>query len=149
MKSRNLIFSIVALVAVAVGYITFSGIYPPREGVEGAIGAANRYNSNQITDGDVNLTDPSTQAFLQSDVFHKMTTNPDFQKLVKSESFKRAVKNQDLLEVVAADFGKGTAKDFSSLVASEDYQSLNASEDFRNIMRDQKAQNVISNADFQ
>ena len=41
MNKRTMVMLGVLVVAVVVGYVAFSGIYPPRHGTEGTIGAAN------------------------------------------------------------------------------------------------------------
>ena len=86
-KNRTLIVAIaVVVVAGIAGYAVMSGMYPPKTGTEGAIGAASRYQAQQISDSDVSLTDPSVQAFLQSDTFHKIATNPVFRKEVVAQA---------------------------------------------------------------
>jgi len=80
-KNRTLIVSIGVLVVAGVAvYAVATGMYPPKSGTEGAIGAASRYQAQQISDADVSLQDASVQAFLQSDTFHKMATNATFRK---------------------------------------------------------------------
>lgn len=80
-KNRKLIvLAAVLVVAGIAGYAAITGLYPPRTGTEGAIGAASRYQAQQISESDVALQDAKVQAFLQSDVFHKMSTNATFRK---------------------------------------------------------------------
>ena len=76
----------VLVVAGLAGYVALTGIYPPKAGTEGAIGAATRYQAPQITDTDVALQDATVQAFLQSDVFHELSINPTFRKAVSNPS---------------------------------------------------------------
>ena len=104
-KLRNVILSIAVVLAAGLGIAAWKGIIPPRSGVEGAIGAAQRYSSPQIGDSDVSLRDPEVQAFLQSDLFHKIATNADFRAVVAKGDFARAAHNQDMLKVASsADF---------------------------------------------
>jgi hypothetical protein len=86
-KKAVIIVSLVA-VAVIVGFVALRGTWPPGSGTEGAIGAANRYSSPQITDTDVKIQDADIQAFIQSDLFHQMATNPEFRKMVTEQSFR-------------------------------------------------------------
>ena len=69
--------------AAVVGFLAMRNYWPPKNGTEGAIGTANRYTAQQISDQDVMLKDPKVQAFLQSDTFHQLATNPDFKTFVE------------------------------------------------------------------
>jgi len=111
---------IVAFVAVAavVGFVALRGNWPPGQGTEAAIGAANRYQSDQIAAGDVQLQDAEIQAFLQSDVFHKLATNPEFRNIVKEQSFRD----------VAAD------QAYQAIVANKDQASSLANKEFANYL---------------
>jgi hypothetical protein len=94
MNNKKAVISVgVLAVAVAVGFVALRGTWPPGQGTEGAIGAANRYSSTQITDNDVKLQDAEIQAFIQSDVFHKIATNPEFRRLVTEQSFRDVASN--------------------------------------------------------
>lgn len=73
----------VVVIAAVVGFLAMRSHWPPKSGTEGAIGAANRYTAQQISDQDVMLKDAKVQAFLQSDTFHQLATNPDFRTFVE------------------------------------------------------------------
>ena len=97
-KNRTLVVAIAVLVVAGIaGYAVLTGLYPPKSGTEGAIGAATRYQSTQISDTDVSLQDASVQAFLQSDTFHKIATNPVFRKEVMNNA-KSVQKLKNLYE---------------------------------------------------
>src|SRR5262245_60326850 len=72
------------VVAAGLALVTLKGMfgYPPN--TSGTIGAAKRYQAGQLAGSDVQLSDTQMQAFLQSDVFRKMQTNPDFRKAVEA-----------------------------------------------------------------
>lgn len=89
-SKRSLVITTIVGVAVVVGFLALRGYRVPSEGTEGAIGAANRYESGQIEAKDVQLQDAEIQAFIQSDTFHKIATNPEFRKLVTELSFREA-----------------------------------------------------------
>jgi len=74
----------VVVIAAVVGFLALRNYWPPKSGTEGAIGAANRYTAQQISDQDVTLKDAQVQAFLQSDTFHQIATNPDFRTFVEA-----------------------------------------------------------------
>ena len=46
--------------------------FPPASHTEGTIGAAQRYQAEQIKSSDVKVTNPELQAFIQTDVFDKL-----------------------------------------------------------------------------
>ena len=69
----------VVVIAAVVGFLAMRNHWPPKSGTEGAIGAANRYTAQQISDQDVMLKDAKVQAFLQSDTFHQLATNAGLQ----------------------------------------------------------------------
>lgn len=98
-KKAVIIVSLVA-VAVIVGFVALRGTWPPGSGTEGAIGAANRYSSPQITDTDVKIQDADLQAFIQSDLFHKLATNTEFRNMVKEQSFRDVAANASYQAIV-------------------------------------------------
>jgi hypothetical protein len=84
MKSNRIaLIAGVVVIAAIVGFLAMRNYWPPKNGTEGAIGAANRYTAQQISDQDVMLKDPKVQAFLQSDTFHQISTNPEFRAFVE------------------------------------------------------------------
>ncbi|HEY6014851.1 MAG TPA: hypothetical protein VIU37_12620, partial [Candidatus Limnocylindrales bacterium] len=94
-SNRNSIVAGVIVLAAAVGFLAWKGVigYPPK-GTEGSIGAAKRYQAQQITANDVELNDPQTQAFIQSDLFHRMQTDAEFRKAVVDGGLDRFVTAQ-------------------------------------------------------
>ena len=84
MKSNRIaLIAGVVVVAAIVGFLAVRNYWPPKDGTEGAIGAANRYTAQQMSDQDVTLKDVKVQAFLQSDTFHQISTNPEFRAFVE------------------------------------------------------------------
>ena len=104
MKNNRLmiVFAAVLVVAGVAAFAAFTGIYPPRTGTEGAIGAASRYQAPQISDSDVSLQDPTVQTFLQSDTFYKLSTNA---------TFRKAVTNRKAIEQLKNLYAKSTVQD--------------------------------------
>jgi len=84
-----------AVAVVGVGVLVWTGVIPPKTGVEGTIGVANRYQTEQISGSDVVLSDSELNDVLQSDVFHRLVTNPEFRKTVTSENFKSLVASEE------------------------------------------------------
>jgi hypothetical protein len=92
----------VVVVAAVVGFLAMRN-QPPKGGTEGAIGAANRYTAQQITDADVVLKDAKVQAFLQSDTFHQLATNAEFRSaVVENRSFIEGMRNSVAFDKLAA-----------------------------------------------
>ena len=81
MKKSRIIVGLVVVAVAGIAVARYAGVFPPKFGFEGTIGAAKRYQATQITDKDVVLQDPQIQALLQSDLFHKVIATPEFKKL--------------------------------------------------------------------
>ncbi|MDZ4804227.1 MAG: hypothetical protein SGI90_05155 [Candidatus Eisenbacteria bacterium] len=154
---------------VAAGALVFFALkgYPPAgNGTEGTIGAAKRYQAEQIKSSDVQLGDTSMNDVLQSELFHKMMTNEDFRKLVTSDGFRsaaaedgfgrmvndagaRGVLNDGDVQRAAApegDLGKLLASDASLLVTTADGQRLIAADGFGKFMADASARQTVEDA---
>ena len=117
MNNKKAVISVgILAVAVVVGFVSLRGTWPPGQGTEGAIGAANRYSSTQITADDVKLQDAEIQAFIQSDVFHKLATNPEFRKMVSEQSFRDVAANKSYQSIVEN-------KDQAQSLANKDFAS--------------------------
>ena len=108
--ARNRLGIFVALMVVAAGlvFLAVNKKMPPG-GAQGSIGAAQRYDAQQLGSGDVKLTDAEIQAFLQSDTFHKIATDPTFRaavksgdiaKLASSDAFRDLMKTNDQFVVL-------------------------------------------------
>jgi hypothetical protein len=93
-RKRSLIITSILGIAVILGFVALRGIKVPPEGTEGTIGAANRYQTDQISAKDVQLQDAEIQAFLQSDTFHRLATNPQFRNVIKEQSFREVAGTQ-------------------------------------------------------
>jgi hypothetical protein len=130
-KKAVIIVSVVA-VAVIVGFVALRGTWPPGSGTEGAIGAANRYSSPQITDTDVKLQDADMQAFIQSDLFHKLATNTEFRNMVKEASFRDVAAN----------------KSYQSIVENKDQAQSLANKDFANYLVQPGTVALVTNEAF-
>jgi hypothetical protein len=147
--NRIAVIAGVVVVVVVLGFLALRGIWPPKSGTEGTIGTAQRYTAQQISDQDVMLKDPQVQAFLQSDTFHQLATNPDFKSWVEGLKTYDAVRNSQAANLVSqaaddlrklkfsdkataaladADFTKFSASQVAALFSTE---SLKLLEDIR------------------
>ena len=133
MNTKKALISVgILAVAVVVGFVAMRGTWPPGQGTEGAIGAANRYSSTQITANDVQLQDAEIQAFIQSDVFHKIATNPEFRKMVSEQSFRDVAAN----------------KSYQSIVENKDQAQSLANKDFANYLVQPATVAMVNNEAF-
>jgi hypothetical protein len=83
--------------ALILGVMSFTG-FPPALDTQGTIGAAKRYNANQLSDSDVKLGDTSAQAFIQSDTFQALIKDPKAVKLLLDGRFTEALKGERFRE---------------------------------------------------
>src|SRR2546425_9576590 len=100
MKKSRIILGLVVVAVAGIAVARYAGVFPPKFGLEGTIGAAKRYQATQITDKDVVLQDPQIQALLQSDLFHKVIATPEFKKLSQSDEFWQLVTTADFRRII-------------------------------------------------
>jgi hypothetical protein len=110
MKSNRIaVIAGVVVLAAVVGFLAMRNNWPPSNGTQGAIGSANRYTAQQMSDQDVILKDAKVQAFLQSDTFHQLATNAEFRRCVENSRFLEAARSAQvvgLLQKSATELGK-------------------------------------------
>ena len=105
--NKKWIVGIAATVAAALGiYVAAGGSIPPR-GTEGTIGAAKRYQGQQIAASDVQLGDQALQSFLQSTTFDKLRRDPalrkSFVKVVSSPAFAKVANDANFARLASSD----------------------------------------------
>src|SRR5262245_50553524 len=149
MKKQFLIVGAIAVAAV-LGFYALQGTRVPPDGTQGAIGAAQKYQSEQIANADVSLDNPEIAAFLQTDTFHKIATDEAFRKAVGTESFRKAISDQSFATIVgeanraqtvsenAKLFGSeqltGLATELSKIAGTPGYAEAMASTEFQRLM---------------
>jgi len=147
-SKRNWILAAVMAVAVVIGYVALTGKMPPKSETQGAIGAATRYQAQQITASDVSLKDAKIQAFLQTDLFHRVATdakfraavtNPKFQAIAKNPSFQKMAGDGSLAEYLGR---------YKSLFEREDFDAMLASKKLQNIAETEQMVHVLQNKSF-
>jgi hypothetical protein len=110
MKSNRIaLIAGVVVIAAVVGFLAMRNNWPPANGTEGAIGSANRYTAQQLSDQDVILKDAKVQAFLQSDTFHQLATNAEFRRCVENAKFLEAARSPQVVQLLrqaAPELGK-------------------------------------------
>jgi hypothetical protein len=168
--ARNRIVVFAALVVIAGGLVYFAtGHRIPPQGAQGSIGAAQRYDAQQLGNGDVQLTDAEIQAFLQSDTFHKIAVDPAFRAAVKSgdiaklaanDAFRDLIRSNDQFAVLLTqaaflntaashDFGKVTSDQKNAeMIFSDNFVSLMGNANFRAAMMDQRVFEALQAKDM-
>ncbi len=107
LMTKKWIVGIAATVAAALGiYVAMGGSVPP-QGTEGTIGAAKRYQGQQLTSDDVQLGDQSTQDFLQSATFDALRRDPELRKsfvsVVSNPGFAKLATDAELVRRLTTD----------------------------------------------
>ncbi len=150
-SKRWMTIAAIVIVAGGVGYAAMRGWFAPTSEMAGTIGAAKRYQTDQVASGDVVLRDPRVQTFLQSDFFHKLATNPRFRKLVLDSRFQELAKKRAFWEIA----GDGTLAELLAnphwkLVLDQDGYSelLKKSKEFRDLTEQDMAKHVLRDRDF-
>jgi anti-sigma factor RsiW len=98
---KKVMWGIAAAAVIALAVLRFTGVIPPKEGTEGTIGAAKRYQAQQIAPKDVELGDTSAQAFIQSDLFDQMMHDSNVRQLLSSEAMRAALASSQFRGVLA------------------------------------------------
>ena len=151
MNNKKAVIAVGALaVAVVAGFISLRGTWPPGQGTEGAIGAANRYSSTQITADDVKLQDADIQAFIQSDVFHKIATNPEFRRMINEQSFRDVAPSAAYQAIVEnkAQAQSLANKEFANYLVQPGTVALVTSEAFAKVTKGYNMAEVLQNPKF-
>jgi len=98
--SRKVLVGIAAAAVIAIGYFVVNGLPPLGPGAEGTVGAARRYQSEQMNAGDVTVQNDGVQALLQSDDFRRVVSNKETREILTSREFQRAVSDASVQAVL-------------------------------------------------
>jgi len=99
--AKKVLWILAAAAAVALVIMKFSGYPPVESGTEATIGAAQRYQSQQISTADVKTDDAQLQAFMQSDLFHKLATDKAAREAIQNKDFQRAMADASVRAALA------------------------------------------------
>ena len=137
--AKKVLWILAATAALALIAMRLVGYPPVEKGTEATIGAAQRYQAPQISSSDVKTEDAQLQAFLQSDLFHQLTTdkaarqalrNKDFQLALQDATVRAALVRPDVRDAIAAMGVANNAKQEAMSVKldalSARYQALRA-----------------------
>ena len=100
MTTKKVLLMAGLLAAIGIAYWAFNGT-PVEDGEEGAVGSANRYRAEQMSDSDVNLEDAEVIALLQDDVFLELIQDEDFQNLMARQGVADALARYGVEGIVA------------------------------------------------
>jgi len=110
--------------------------YPPASHTEGTIGAAQRYQAEQIKNSDVKVTSPELQAFIQTDAFDKLIhdkqamaalANPEVTAALANPAFVAALADPQFQLALAASevrLALSNAQIVQALATPEHYKAL-------------------------
>jgi hypothetical protein len=100
--AKKVLWIVAATAALALITMRLVGYPPVEKGTEATIGAAQRYQSPQISSADVKTEDAQLQAFLQSDLFHKLTTDKAARQALKNKDFQKALQDPAVRAALAS-----------------------------------------------
>jgi hypothetical protein len=100
MMSKKIMVGLAAAAASVFVLLAIGG-FPDVPNTQGAIGAAKRYNTGQMTEGDVKLGDTATQDFLQTDTFARLIKDPGAVKLLSDASLRAALSDPGVRAALA------------------------------------------------
>jgi hypothetical protein len=90
MSTKKVLLGVAAVAVIAIGYFAITGWPPVGPGTEGTVGAAQRYRSEQIAGKDVQVESGDLQAFMQSELFHKLMTDESARKAITAPEVQAA-----------------------------------------------------------
>jgi hypothetical protein len=100
--AKKVLWIVAATAALALITMRLVGYPPVEKGTEATIGAAQRYQSPQISSADVKTADAQLQKFLQSDVFHRLTTDKAARQALKNKDFQKALQEPTVRAALAS-----------------------------------------------
>ena len=108
--TKKVLWAVAAAAVLLIAVMAITGFPPTGKGVEGTIGAAKRYQAEQISNKDVKLQDPELQTLLQSDAWARVTrdkaawnalTNKEVQRLFTAPGVQGALSNQTVMDALS------------------------------------------------
>jgi len=100
--AKKVLWILAATAALALIAMRLVGYPPVGQGTEATIGAAQRYQSPQISSADVKTEDAQLQAFLQSDLFRQLTTDKAARQALKNKDFQKALQDPAVRAALAS-----------------------------------------------
>jgi hypothetical protein len=138
--AKKVLWSVMGAAAVVLIGLKLAGYPPPSEGTEGTIGAAQRYQSQQISDKDVKLNDAELQKFMQSDTFQKLISNKAARQALANKELQKALANDEVRKALASE-------DVRHALASEDVRHALASDEVRHALASDEVRKALASED--
>jgi hypothetical protein len=145
--AKKVLWSVMGAAAAVLIVMKLAGYPPKSDGTEGTIGAAQRYQSQQIAEGDVKVTDAELQKFLQSDAFHKLASDKVARQALANKDLQKALADPNVRLVLANDqIRLALANDQIRLaLASEEVRLALANEQLRLALANEQLRLVLAN----
>ena len=146
--------AVVGLIGIAAAglIVAYVGGFPPASQTEGTIGAAQRYQSQQIGKSDVKVGDAKLQAFMQTDVFDRLIHDKKAMAALASPEVQAALASPELAQALSSN-------ELQAAIASEQLQGLDgrqavqaaiASPEFQQTLQNNQAlQSAMASETFQ
>ena len=103
MTSRRAMWVLAAAAAVVLGIFIVRGFPVVDRGTDATIGAAQRYQAEQLSNKDVVVGDTQVQEFLQSEAFDRLIKDDSARQLLSDRSVRAALSNPELMRQLTDD----------------------------------------------
>lgn len=143
--AKKVLGGLAALAAVGLAAAYLTG-FPPTIGSEGTIGAAQRYQAEQIGNNDVKVGDQALQKFMQTDAFDKLIHDKKAMAALASPAFQEVLANPALREALASDSFRDLLADAQvhEILASPALADILASPLVQQALAGQKANDTLN-----
>lgn len=108
--TRKAMWGLAAAATITLAVLSYTGFPTVGRGTEGTIGAAKKFDAQQLTDKDVVLGDAAAQEFLQSAEFDRLVKDPEARSLLgdaalkpylRDARFVRAIREANVRDLLA------------------------------------------------
>lgn len=120
MTSRKAMWVLAAAAAVVLGIFIVRGFPVVDSGTDAAIGAAKRYQAEQLSNKDVVVGDAAAQEFFQSEAFDQLMKDESARQLLSDRSVRTALSNPELASLLTDNAIRATLVDTDVRVAFSD-----------------------------
>jgi len=118
--TRKAMWGLAAAAAVALAVFIVRGFPAIDRGTEGTVGAAKRYQAQQLTSKDVVVGDAQIQEFLQSDTFDRLMKDNATRNLLSNASVRAELSRPELMHALADNSVRGALTNRDVLAAFSD-----------------------------
>jgi hypothetical protein len=148
--AKKVLVSLAAAAAILLAVVWYTGFPPSTGHTEGAIGAAQRYRTEQIKQSDVKVSNPDLQAFMQTDAFDRLIKDKQAVAALMNPAFQQlfALDGGHALSDAAVDHALSDSAIVAALAAPSVQQAL-AAPGFLQVVAAQGAAAAIGSAQFQ